>query len=1202
MAVDYSDIAKYFSGPNRPGPGAVDIAKFILLNADVKRQPVQQQSTNSPSLMSRIFDIISRPNYAVANFVKGAVHGNPDIKDFFSGLSGTQKTTFSKVLEEAGMPPSAGRAALGFGLDVAADPVSYIPVGGAASKIASLVKGSTKESVVPTLSKLQQVLNKGEPVNPELFGLSGKVKAKVPTALLPAIDKTPTPVKLPKDVLAPELPSSTKIPVGQQLPLELPGVPTKYNLPPAIEKVIAESAPKEVKGQLAFNLPKETAAEIVTKIASNDSSAILKTMPRPGVAFEPRHQAAADEIIKNFDPAKATAQINQKFPDTLNAKQQVKLYYRAIDAAKRMAKKPEWVASHANKIYAAVEKTMQERGFVPRIGTGENVKLSDVIQQMGGAQQAKQVLDHFARDVTPDSPVYDAIQGLRAANAIDESKSVKFIADKVAESKAAIENSGALSDAGVKNFNEFLKNFGKKAASSVEISPASVQATHKLIDYITNSGKTSAQVAIEQKARMIDEIVSKGRGSRVELNGAVTRGLESNLGRLPTWVADQNHAVEFFMGRVATWWGQKDLRPFSLNAIGSSAATAAARGQVLHSLFKDYNQLQRHEALGIVQGYRQATSPETARLADEVTKMMSNLVGTARGNSVILRSAIDRDLLNKWMRTYKIGFDFTNGKVKDITGKIIDYSKGTDWLNSWKTAVVTSDPEQFLFKLQQAMEQATREKALFDELGERFAAKVPGGSFRTKLDGYPYLEGYYFTDDIAKQLPRVIKDWTHPTTLSNPLMKHYDKLLSMWKSGVTIYRPAHHLRNLIGDAYLGWMDGVNTVRPYILAARVQRTLKGMYPTLSDVDKLVELGVASRNMGTPKVGEIIFRNKSGVPFTAEQIAAVAHQKGLLEHARTIEDIIDLSNTGRFQPFGGKVQGAARSASELISHNSRLAHFIDKVIKSRGSNLSDIFEQASRRARKWHPTGLDLTDFERKVLRRIIPFYSWLRKSTPLLIEGLVMHPGKAVTISKLYGSIQESQGIDTPGRADPFPVDQMFPSWLRAEGLGPLGKPDSFLGKLSNQDPSGYVMLGQGLNPLTQLMSQVQQPGQTLLSGLTPVAQVPLALSTGTNLFTKAPISGPDAAPGAMQEYIGSQIPVWSAIQNIAGVTPFGTQTKKATKSDQATEGIVNWLSGLGVKGTGPYIKQGIYEYKNPARLQRTANKQNFLQYLQGQTG
>jgi hypothetical protein len=382
----------------------------------------------------------------------------------------------------------------------------------------------------------------------------------------------------------------------------------------------------------------------------------------------------------------------------------------------------------------------------------------------------------------------------------------------------------------------------------------------------------------------------------------------------------------------------------------------------------------------------------------------------------------------------------------------------------------------------------------------------------------------------------------------------------------------------------------------MLAARVQRTLKDMYPTLQDVDKLIELGVVSKSLSTPRIGQVIFKNRSGVPFTAQQIAAVAHQKGLLEHARTIEDIIDLGESSRFRPFGGKIQAVGRSASELISHNSRLAHFIDKVIKSYGSNLEIIFEQASRRARKWHPTGLDLTQFERKFLRRIIPFYAWIRKSTPLLLEGLVMNPGKSLVVPKVYGAIQQAQGIETGGIGDPFPVDQMFPEWLRAEGLGPLSTGEGFLGKFSNQQPPGYVMAGQGLDPLTQMMAQLSQPGKTLLGGLTPAIQIPLTLSSGQNLSTGQPISGPDAQPGAMQEYIGSQIPIWSMAQGITGVTPFGTTTKKG-RGDQFTESAINWLTGAGIKGTGPYVKQARYEKQHPKQVERAAQKAAFLEQI-----
>jgi hypothetical protein len=274
-----------------------------------------------------------------------------------------------------------------------------------------------------------------------------------------------------------------------------------------------------------------------------------------------------------------------------------------------------------------------------------------------------------------------------------------------------------------------------------------------------------------------------------------------------------------------------------------------------------------------------------------------------------------------------------------------------------------------------------------------------------------------------------------------------------------------------------------------------------------------------------------------------------------------------------------------------------------MKSRGTNLDAIFEQASRRARKWHPTGLDLTDFERKVMRRIIPFYSWIRKSTPLLIEGIVMNPGKAVIPAKLYDAIQETQGIETPGRHDPFPTDQMFPEWVRSYGLGPISTGEGFLGKFSDQLPPGYVMGGMGLNPLSDLMSQAEAPGKTVLSSLTPVAGIPLELLQGRKTFTGEPISGPEARPGAMGQYIGENIPIWSGIQGITGVTPFGEETSRAARSDQAgKESFINWLTGLGVRGTGPYIRQAWFEAKAPFKAEQRANRDAYLEYLRKQTG
>jgi hypothetical protein len=241
-----------------------------------------------------------------------------------------------------------------------------------------------------------------------------------------------------------------------------------------------------------------------------------------------------------------------------------------------------------------------------------------------------------------------------------------------------------------------------------------------------------------------------------------------------------------------------------------------------------------------------------------------------------------------------------------------------------------------MFRAMQAIEQATREKGLFDDLGERFGSSVYGKEYTTKIEGLPYIEGYYFPPDIAKQIPRVIKDWTLGSSSSNQMIKLYDKVLSMWKTLATIYRPAHHIRNLVGDVYMGMMDGVISVRPYTLAVRVMRQMKGAYETMADVDRLVEVGALSERALAPLPGATLFSNKSGVHFTAEQIAAVAHQKGLFEHVKTLEDIIDLGSSKRglafTRPLAGAAQRVARGASELESHATRLAHFIDVISKS------------------------------------------------------------------------------------------------------------------------------------------------------------------------------------------------------------------------------------------------------------------------------
>lgn len=1163
----YEDIAKYFESGSS-GPNSKDVAKFIVLNASVKRAAAAQKSTGGPSLMSRIFDILSRPNYAVANFTKGIVEGDPNPLDILTGLSGQDKTTFSDVLEEGGVPKSPGRALLGLAMDIGLDPTTYIPAAGVAKAGA----------------KLKGALGGGKAEAEAAARLADKPKPIV------EIERGQAPAAFRESV---DFPPVEGIKVGlpsRQLELSL----DVERLPSKKASVGGEATPveKSVPGQIPFQIPdfkvsqiRKAAADTIEDLPQN----LEKVVPVPKPLPAARDIADADNLLLKFKAPKDAI---------ITTGQQARLYNEAIGLTRKTYKRPSKArtSSNALRTLIAAEDKLKRQGFKPHDG----VWLSDVIIKAG-----PDAVQEFARGVKQGTPTWQAVEDLKASAAIQDAGPVQQAAEAVGQTKKAIEAGNQLSDAQLDRVKGLLAKIGKESVKAAGVTKIAEDAGVKLVKSALLAGESRAQIAVQQTKHMLDDVVATGKANP-KANSVLTRALETDLGRLPAWAVNGNKGTEFFMGRVATWWGQKDLRPLSLNQIASSLQTATARGQALDHMFIGYNQAQRAEVFRLAQGIPGVpSSPEVTVLAQQITRMMDNLIGRASGTSVITRSGVSMDLLNKWMDQYKVGFTFQRGKVKNyVTGQVHDLSRGKDWLDTWKHVEFPGDCKTCIFKLQQAVEQATREKALFDELGERFGSIVPGKGYRTKIQGHPYLEGYYFTEDIAKQIPRVVRDWTTPGFLgSSGLLGLYDRVLSMWKAGVTIYRPGHHIRNMVGDVYLGWMDGVNSVRPYKLAAQVQRSMNGLYTNLMNVDKLVELGALGKDFRTPMPGKVIFTNKSGVGFTAEQIGAVAHQKGLLEHARTIEDIIDLGDRRSLldvKPFGGRVQKVARGASELQSHNARLAHFIDKVMKSRGNNLEDIFESASRRARKWHPTGLDMTIFEKKVMRRIIPFYSWIRKSTPLLLEGLVMNPGKSVIPSKVYGSIQEAQGIETPGRQDPFPVDQMFPEWIRQEGVGPIGMPgEGLLAKFSNQQPPGYTMLGMGMNPLSQLVAQSQDPGRTLLTGLTPAVQVPLELASGKKLFTGEPITGPESRPGSFKQYIGEQLPVFGSLQNVLGVTPFGTQTKSAAKSGGEAQGeaLFNWFTGAGLRGTGPYRSQARYEALAPGKMAKKTGREDFLALL-----
>jgi hypothetical protein len=334
-------------------------------------------------------------------------------------------------------------------------------------------------------------------------------------------------------------------------------------------------------------------------------------------------------------------------------------------------------------------------------------------------------------------------------------------------------------------------------------------------------------------------------------------------------------------------------------------------------------------------------------------------------------------------------------------------------------------------------------------------------------------------------------------------------------------------------------------------------------------------------------------KDGQKLTASQIKMAAHNQGILLAVEHIEDLADvnggLGGLSKIQPFGGKVSAVAHGFVQGMDHFTRLAHFIHGVENGRG-NLQQIFDAAGREVRKYHPDGMDLTGFERNVLRRVIPFYSWTRKAIPFSIEGMFAKPGKFMAYPKITTGLNYGGASNiSPGQE--FPSDQLFPSWITDLGIGPVGSPGGFLDKLTG-GLGGYVTSSPGIPPIDLLQSYGNHPNQGILGGLNPFAKVPLELMEGQHIDTKIPIT-------SIPEYLGEQVPIASLIQRLTNVGLGGATTKGQSQGIGNAQNMVNFITGLKLTNTGQYVKEAKYELHQKQTQQKKQNRQHLQDFLKG---
>ena len=205
---------------------------------------------------------------------------------------------------------------------------------------------------------------------------------------------------------------------------------------------------------------------------------------------------------------------------------------------------------------------------------------------------------------------------------------------------------------------------------------------------------------------------------------------------------------------------------------------------------------------------------------------------------------------------------------------------------------------------------------------------------------------YAFPKEIADDLNYAAKIMGgDPATAK--MFQLFDKTQNMWKGFATAVRLPFHMRNMYSNWWQASLSGVKNPIRFVQAADIQKSF------ITKANSKIQLG--------EKI------------YTYKELRTLANNLGVRGKGwlgadidiKMFDEIDSMVKYGKFRHLTPTKLG--RKFGTMIEDNSRFAVFIDQLAKGKSA------EDASRAVRKYMFDYEELTDFERKVMKRIIPFY-------------------------------------------------------------------------------------------------------------------------------------------------------------------------------------------------------------------------------------
>lgn len=310
----------------------------------------------------------------------------------------------------------------------------------------------------------------------------------------------------------------------------------------------------------------------------------------------------------------------------------------------------------------------------------------------------------------------------------------------------------------------------------------------------------------------------------------------------------------------------------------------------------------------------------------------------------------------------------------------------------------------------------------------------------------------------------------------NRLLDLYDKFTHFVKLNQTVVVPAFHTRNKMSNMFNNFLQ----------IGRDAVSVKNQ----SDVYKVI------RSDGKARLDKVIY--KDGTAHSWEEILVLAKRYGVVNEGYFAKDIgagsASLGFRGsKYDPTNTKgfvLYKAGTAVGSTIENMDRLIHFMSQLKNGMKP------EQAAKSVEKFLFDYSDLTAFEANVMKRIMPYYTWLRKNSSLQVKQMIDKPEIYQRVAKIMHGIEGANNRDD--MLDERFINDFANDWVQTpfKITNKKGREERVLWNPNMP----FMDLSRIPNPLDPVGSTMELFTQT-----NPAIKVPIEQLANRNVFFDEPI-------------------------------------------------------------------------------------------------